>query len=128
MNTYNTGLGEHKYHYQMSTSNLVAEVDLMPKEDRELVKSCGQLNFTATSVSNLLTIQDRLGMHINWDVDQIRHLTKKDHVIKSQLDKTASSAENLVATFATREDVNYLYVTFNVTDGLMLLTEKCGHR
>ena len=36
----------------------------------------------------------------------------------------ASSAENLINSFSTREDVNYLYVTFDPTEGMVLLTGK----
>ena len=103
-----------------------AGLDLMTEEERELARQCSQICFPASSTSALLSIRNNLGVNLTWKEEQIRYLTKKDRDVLYNLRQDASSAENLINSFSTRDDVNYLYVTFDQTEGMLLLTGKCS--
>ena len=102
-------------------------LDLMTEEERELARQCSQICFPASSTSALLSIRNNLGVNLTWKEEQIRYLTKKDRDVLYNLKEDASSAENLINSFSAREDVNYLYVTFDPTEGMVLLTGKCSY-
>ena len=102
-------------------------LDLMTEEERELARQCSQICFPASSTSALLSIRNNLGVNLTWKEEQIRYLTKKDRDVLYNLKEDASSAENLINSFSVREDVNYLYVTFDPTEGMVLLTGKCSY-
>ena len=101
-------------------------LDLMTEEERELARQCAQICFPASSTSALLSIRNNLGVNLTWKEEQIRYLTKKDRDVLYNLREDASSAVNLINSFSTRDDVNYLYITFDPTEGMLLLTGECS--
>ena len=74
----------------------------MSEEDKKLARQCSQICFTSSSAAALLSIRNELGVNATWDTEQIRYLTKKDKYVLYNLSEDASTAENLITSFATR--------------------------
>jgi len=108
----------------MKASQLHVPISLMTDEERELARQCAQLSFTPSSSAALANVRNGLGLDITWKESQIAYLTNKEKQIVSKLDCNASSAEKLIESFNERKDVNYLYVTFSPTEGLLVMSSR----
>ena len=108
----------------MATEHLTASIDILSPSEKELAKQCSQICFPASSTSALLSLRTSLGVRLTWTEEQVRYLSKKDRQVKYNLSEDATTAENLIQSFATRKDVNYLYVTFHPNEGMVVLTGK----
>ena len=64
-----------------------------------------------------------LGIDNKWTRYQIRYLQDKNNVLSS-LTTSSTSAEMLIEALSSRDESNYLYVTFEPTEGLTLMTGK----
>lgn len=115
---------QHKFHFKMSPEHLSTSIDILSKEEKQLAKDCSQICFPASSTSALLSIRKKLGVNLTWTEEQVRYLTKKDKQVMYNLNQDATTAENLINSFASRSDVNYLYVTFHPNEGMVMLTGK----
>ena len=49
-------------------------------------------------------------------------LLKKDQAEKTNLSEDSTTAEILITSFASRDDVNYLYVTYHPDQGMIMMT------
>ena len=75
-------------------------------------------------IGTLLNRRNKTNVGISWRASQIAAMARKEQRLKDELTNDASSAEKLVQSFGKRDDVNYVYVTFGLSDGLMLVTSK----
>ena len=114
----------HCNHYKFATEDLTSSLDLLDDDELALAKQCSQICFTASSTSTLLSIRNKLGLNLSWTESQMRYLSNKDKEVLHNLSPDASTAENLINSFASRNDVNFLYVTFHPSYGMTLLTGK----
>ena len=105
----------------MDASYIHTNINLLPKEEIVLAKQCSQLNMTSSNMASLVNIRNVLGVENNWTRHQIYYKNKLSQQIK-QLNANASSAEKLIVAFEKRSDVIFLYMTFQPTEGLMLMT------
>ena len=117
----------HKGHFQISSEHIHTNIKLMPKNEIELAKQCSQLNLTNSTTASLVSIQNALGVGNTWTRHQIYYKSKIDNGMHN-LTKHASSAEKLIQSFDNRNDVNYLYLTFKPSEGLMLMTGKLNNK
>ena len=106
----------------MQAEHLNSGIDLLSKKELKLAKQCSQVCFAASSTSTLINIRSKLGLKLTWTDEQIRYITKKESNQKLNLSQDATSAENLINSFAARDDVNYLYVTYHPSEGMIMLT------
>ena len=113
---------QHLFHYQMQAEHLNSGIDLLSKKELKLAKQCSQVCFAASSTAALINIRSKLGLKLTWTDEQIRYLNKKETNQKLKLSEDATTAENLINSFAARDDVNYLYVTYHPSEGLIMLT------
>ena len=72
-------------------------------------------------MASLVSIRNALGIGNTWDRFQIRYQNKIFSDLKD-LQPDASSAEKLISAFQKRTDCNYLYVTYKLSEGLVLMT------
>ena len=110
------------HHYKYCPEELTPSLDLLSPDELELAKQCSQICFTASSTSALLSIRNKLGVNLSWSEHQMRYISNRDREVIYNLNSDATTAENLINSFAARGDVNYLYVTFHPSQGMVLLT------
>ena len=106
----------------MKPEHLPSGIDLLSKKELELAKQCSQVCFSASSTAALLNIRSKLGLKMIWSDEQIRYLNKKKKQDKWHLTEDATTAESLISSFSSRDDVNYLYVTYHPDEGMVMLT------
>jgi hypothetical protein len=94
----------------------------MTKEDKELARQCAQLRFTPSSSSALLTLRNTLGVGIHWRQSQVASLNQRERRALSKLGPNTSTAAKLVEAFDRHDDVNYLYVTYSPSAGLLTMS------
>ena len=112
----------HRFHYKMQPEHLNSAIDLLPKKEKELAKQCSQICLGASATTALINIRSKLGLKMTWTDEQIRHFTKKEQSDKLNLSEDAMTTENLITSFASRDDVNYLYVTYHPDQGMIMMT------
>ena len=119
---------DHIGHYKMDTAHIHTNVHMLPKDEIELARQCSQLNMTNSNMASLINIRDVLNVNNNWTRHQIYYNNRKDELNKLNSSVStyskASSAEKLISMFHERSDTNFLYLTFEPTEGLMLMTGK----
>ena len=81
---------------------------------------------TASTMASLISIRNALGIENVWTRHQITYKQKLMDGLNN-CKPLASSAEKLIEVFENREDVNYLYVTYKPSEGLILMTGKSDH-
>ena len=119
----------HIGHFKMDASHIHTNVNLLPKVEITLAKQCSQLNMTSSNMAALVNIRNVLGVENNWTRHQLYYqnrLSEKLRTLNSNASSAekASSAENLIGMFEQRTDTNFMYLTFNPTEGLMLMKGK----
>ena len=121
---------DHIGHFKMDASHIHTSLNLLPKDEITLAKQCSQLNMTNSNMASLINIRNVLGAHNNWTRHQIYYQNQMMEKLKN-LNSTvsraqkASSAEKLISMFEEWSDTNFLYLTYEPTKGLMLMTGKC---
>ena len=108
--------------FQIFPRRVTPSLDLLSDEELELAKQCSQICFTASSTSALLSIRNKLGVNLSWSEHQMRYISNRDREVIYNLNSDATTAKNFINSFAARGDVNYLYVTFHPSQGMVLLT------
>ena len=84
---------------------------------------CSETNINPTRAANLINVRDALGINDKWNRYQIRYLINKRNDI-GKLSSNSFSAEQLINSLSLRDDTNYLYVTFEPDEGLVLIGGK----
>ena len=118
---------DHTGHFKMDATHIHTHISLLPKDEINLAKQCSQLNMSTSNSSTLINIKNVLGIDNNWTRQQIFYQNKltdrlnKLNSTASSAEK-ASSAEQLISMFEERLDTNFLYLTYEPTEGLMLMT------
>ena len=116
---------DHIGHFKMDNSHIHTTLNLLPQDEITLAKQCSQLNMTTSNMSSLINIRDVLGVNNNWTRHQIYYQNRINELNKlnstASRDAKASSAEKLISMFKERSDTNFLYLTFEPTEGLMLM-------
>ena len=105
----------------MDASHIHTNINLLPKAEIALAKQCSQLNITCSNMASLVNIRNVLGVENHWTRHQLYYQNRLSQQLK-QLNCNASSAEKLIDTFEKRTDTNFMYLTFQPTEGLMLMT------
>ena len=119
---------DHMGHFKMDSSHIHTSLNMLPPEEIEMAKEGSQLNMTDSNTASLINIRDVLGVNNNWTRHQIFYQNRKHEL--NTLNSTASeyakasSAEKLICMFQAREDTNFLYLTYEPSEGLMLMTGK----
>ena len=113
----------HNNHLQLDASEMHSHISLFPENELELVSQCSQININYSRTAALLNVRNILGIVNHWTRYQVRYLHDKNNEF-SALNNESSSAEQLIEALSSREDCNFLYVTFNPNEGLMFLTGK----
>ena len=111
----------HSGHFKMDASYIHTNINLLPKAEIALAKQCSQLNMTSSNMASLVNIRNVLGVENHWTRHQLYYQNRLSQQLK-QLNCNASSAEKLIDTFEKRTDTNFMYLTFQPTEGLMLMT------
>ena len=96
---------------------------MMPQKESELAKQYSQLNLTDTTVVSCVSIRGTIGTGNAWN----RHKIHSENKIISgiqDLESDTSSAEKRIATFNERTDCNYVYLTYEPLEGLVMMTGK----
>ena len=88
-----------------------------------LLNQCSQININYTRSASLINLRNVLGINNHWTRHQVRYLQNQNDCL-SGLDENSSSAEKLINCLKKRNDTNYLYVTFEPSEGLTLMTGK----
>ena len=123
---------DHTGHFKMDASHIHTNISLLQKDEIILAKQCSQLNMPSSNMSTLINIKNVLGIHNNWTRQQIYYqnqLTDRLNKLNSTASSAekASSAEQLISMFDERLDTNFLYLTYEPTEGLMLMTGNYHH-
>ena len=118
---------KHMGHFKMDASHIHTNVNLLPKDEITLAKQCSQLNMSSSNMAALVNIRNVLGIENNWTRHQLYYqnrLSEKLKQLNSDLSSAekASSAEQLIRMFEERSDTNFMYLTYQPTEGLMLMT------
>ena len=111
----------HKNHLRMDSSHIRTHISLFPEKDLKLITECSQTHINTTRIASLINIRNVLGINNRWTRYQIRYLGEKKNIL-SGLTSNGSSAELLIEALNDREDTNYLYMTFEPSEGLILMT------
>ena len=120
-----TNCGQHTNHLCLKSEHLHAELQLLSTDQHTIAKQCSQLCFSASSTTALINMRQKLGMPtMGFKENQIQYVRKKAREELSSLTSDASSADTLIESFDKRKDVNYLYVTYHPTEGLLMMTRK----
>ena len=123
---------DHTGHFKMDAGHIHTHISLLPKDEITLAKHCSQLNMPSSNTSTLINIKNVLGINNNWTKQQIYYqnkLTDRLNKLNSSASSAekASSAEELISMFDERLDTNFLYLTYEPTEGLMLMTGNYHH-
>ena len=110
----------HSGHLKMNSSHLDCSTKFLSPEEIALAKNCAQIHMNCTMTSELLSVRNYLGLNNQWSRHQIYYMENRMKTLTSN----SSSAESLVNSIGDRTDVNYLYITFKPSEGLMILTGK----
>ena len=113
----------------MDSSHIHTSLNMLPPDESTIAKQCSQLNMTYSNIGSLINIRDVLCVNNNWTRHQVFYKTRKDELKNlnstASKDAKASSAEKLISMFEERRDTNFLYLTYEPSEGLMLMTGKC---
>jgi hypothetical protein len=90
----------HKNHFEFDPSYMHIPIGLMTEEEKRLAKDCGQLHFTPTSSSALLSLRQKSGL--NWKPSQVDYISRQDKEEIQGLSCCASTADNITAKFQKR--------------------------
>ena len=113
----------HKNHLPMQPEHLHSHISLFPESQQQLLNECSQIHINNTRIASLINLRNVLGIDNKWTRYQIRYLQDKNNVL-SGLTPSSTSAEMLIEALSSRDESNYLYVTFEPTEGLTLMTGK----
>lgn len=94
----------------------------MDKNEEQLANQCPQLGFNTTATSALSTKRNESGLDLTWKLTQIDSYNRKLRNSITKMTAKTSTAALLLETFEARDDVNFLYVTYNPTESLMILS------
>jgi hypothetical protein len=90
----------HKNHFEFDPSHMHIPIGLMTEEEKRLAKDCGQLHFTPTSSSALVSLRQKSGL--NWKPSQVDYISRQDKEEIQGLSCCASTADNITAKFQKR--------------------------
>ena len=105
----------------MDSSHIYTHISLFPEKELQLISECRQIHINTTRTTSLIKLRNILGIHYRWTRCQIRYLAEKNNIL-SGLTSNSSSVELLIEALNGREDTNYLYMTFEPSEGLILMT------
>ena len=108
----------HIGHFKMNIEHIHTGIGLLSKDEIALSKDCAQLNISVSATTELLNIRNFLGIDNKWKTSQVYYKLNKCETLSND----ASSAQRLISTFENRNDVNYLYITYEASEGLLLFT------
>ena len=108
----------HTGHFKLDISHIHTGIALLSSSEIELSRNCSQLNISYSSTTELLNLRNFLGFDNKWKTSQVYYKLNQC----GKLNTNASSAQQLISTFDNRNDVNYLYVTYAASEGLILFT------
>ena len=110
----------HTGHYRIDPSLLRTSLKMLSAEELEIAKNCAQIQLAASTTAELLAMRNYLGVNNIWSRHQIYYMENKF----KGLNQSALSAKALISSFQQMKDVNYLYVAYQPSEGLMLMTGK----
>ena len=119
----------HVGHFKMDASHIHTNISLLPKAEITMAKHCSQLNMTCSNMAALVNIRNVLGVENNWTRHQLYYQNRLSENLRSLNSNAsnaekASSAEKLIRMFEERSDTNFMYLTYNPTEGLVLMKGK----
>ena len=117
----------HTGHFKLTPEHIHSNIELLPNEEIELARQCSQLHMSNSTMASLISIRNALGIDNTWNRHQISYKSKKINGFLNS-NPNGSSAQKIIEIFNSRNDVNYLYVTYKPSEGLMLMTGKSWHK
>ena len=108
----------HTGHFKLDIRHIHTGIALLSPSEIELSQNCSQLNISYSSTTELLNLRNFLGIDNKWKTSQVYYKLNQCETLNTN----ASSAQKLISTFDDRNDVNYLYVTYAASEGLILFT------
>ena len=108
----------HNGYFKMDIQHIHNGIGLLSNSEIALSKDCSQLNISVSATTELLNIRNFLGIDNKWKTSQVYYKLNKCETLSND----ASSAQKLISTFENRNDVNYLYITYEASEGLLLFT------
>ena len=107
----------------MRPEHLHTHISPFPESELRLLNECSQIHINNTNIDSLINLRNVLGIDNKCTRYQIHYLQDKNNV-PSGLTFSPSSVEMLIKALSSRNDSNNLYVTFEPTEGLPLITGK----
>ena len=93
----------------------------LSKKELKLISECSQIHINNTRTISLINIRNILGIQNQWTRYQIRYLSEINDML-SGLTSNSLSVELLIEALSGRDDTNYLYMTFEPSERLILMT------
>ena len=84
---------------------------------------CNQVTINAEKIVQLISLRNKYGTNTIWTRDQIYYVQKRTDPL-SGLNCNASSATTLIELCQLDPDINYLYMTYDRSNKLVMLTGK----
>ena len=96
---------------------------MLSEEEQELMSQCNQVSIQSTKIAELTTQRNKHGTDTIWSRNQIYYVQNREDPL-SLLNSNVSSASKVIEYCRSDSDINYLYMTFDSTNKLTLLTGK----
>ena len=96
---------------------------MLSEEEQDLMSQCNQSSMKSTKIAELTTERNMHGTDTIWSRNHVYYIQNCEDPI-SLLNSNVSSASKVIEYCRSDPDINYLYMTFDSTNQLTLLTGK----
>ena len=113
----------HNGHIKLLPGHITCSISMLSEEEQELMSQCNQVSIKSTKIAELTTQRNKHGTDTIWSRNQIYYVQNREDPL-SLLNSNVSSASKVIEYCRSDSDINYLYMTFDSTNKLTLLTGK----
>ena len=113
----------HTGHIKLLPAHISCSINKLNEEDYKLMSECNQVTINVTKIAQLISLRNQYGTNIIWTRDQIYYVQKRIDPL-SGLNCNASSASRLIQFCELDLEINYLYMTYDNSNKLIMLTGK----
>ena len=117
----------HTGHIRLLPEHISCSINMLNEEDHQLMRECNQVTINAAKITQLISLRNKYGTNTIWTRDQIYYVQKRTDPL-SGLNCNASSATRLIEFCQLDPDINYLYMTYDRSNKLIMLTGKPFYR
>ena len=96
---------------------------MLSEEEKLLMNQCTQVSINGTNSARFASHRNQFGSKTMWSRNQVYHIQNRNIPI-SKLSSNASSDSRLIEYCELDPDINLLYMTYDLSNHLMMLTGK----